>query len=70
MQQFNLEDMASQMELLALYDVRAHKICTSCEDMNKLWKEENAEAFASEVMPYCIEGSFASGRTIPCQVYC
>lgn len=54
--------MASQMELLALYDVRAHKICTSCEDVNKLWEEENA--FGSEVMPYCIEGSFASGRTM------
>ena len=63
MQQFNLEDMASQMELLALYDVRVHKICTSCEDVNKLWEEES-NAIASEVMPYCIEGSFASGRTM------
>jgi len=64
MQQFGLDELATQMESLALYDVRVHKICTSCEEMNKLWDEESNESNASEVMPYCVEGSFAFGRTM------
>ena len=63
MQQFGLDEVATQMESLALYDVRVHKICTSCEEMNMLWEEEK-ESNANEVMPYCDEGSFAYNRTM------
>ena len=63
MQQFSLDELAAQMESLALYDVRVYKICTSCEEINNLWEEEK-ESNASEIMPYCVEGSFAYGRTM------
>ena len=63
LQQFSLDELATQMESLALCDVRVHKICTSCEEINMLWEEEK-ESNANEVMPYCEEGSFAYGRTM------
>jgi len=61
---------------LVQYDVRARKVCTTCQEMNELWEANNAcsididgepctsKAFATEVMPYCTEGSFAYGRTM------
>ncbi|KAL7533406.1 hypothetical protein ACHAXR_005210, partial [Thalassiosira sp. AJA248-18] len=65
---------ADQMQSLVQFDVRAHKICTTCEEMNELWETNNAcdamggpctsKAFAAEIMPYCVEGSFAYGRTM------
>ena len=75
MTQSNLAELAEQMPSVALYDVRAHKVCTTCQDINTLWETNNAcsedpevpctsKSFASEVMPYCIEGSFAHGRTM------
>lgn len=73
----NLGDLTAVVKMqlpgLALYDIRARKVCTTCEDMNAVWEENNkcvdgepctSKAFASEVMPYCVEGSFASGRTM------
>ena len=50
-------------------------MCTTCEEMNKLWEANNAceangpctsktFASASEVMPYCVKGIFAYGRTM------
>ena len=44
---------------MAEYDVRAHKICTSGEEVLSLCEGDDA----SDVMPYCKPGSFASGRT-------
>jgi len=68
-----LGDSAAAMQGLVTYDARAHKVCTTCEEMNKLWEANDAceadgpctsKASASEVMPYCVEGSFAYGRTM------
>jgi len=56
-------EAAALMVGLAQYDVRARKVCTTCQEMNELWDANNA-ASATEVMPYCTEGSFAYGRTM------
>ena len=62
-----------QMRGLVKYDVRAHKICTTCKEANELWGAKHgcdadgpcvSTAFASEVMPYCVEGSFAYDKPI------
>ena len=47
------------LSAMAEYDVRAHKICTSGEEVLSLCEGDDA----SDVMPYCKPGSFASGRT-------
>ncbi|KAL9187693.1 hypothetical protein ACHAXT_006071 [Thalassiosira profunda] len=57
------DTLSSQMESIVQYDVRAHKICTSCEEANELFESTN-NALASETMPYCAAGSFAAGRTM------
>ena len=48
------------LSLMSEYDVRAHKVCTSCEEVYTLW---GGSEDASDAMPYCTPGSFASGRT-------
>jgi len=62
-----------QMAALVKYDLRAHKICATCEEANAMWEAKNAcidgepctsKSFASEVMTYCMESSFAYGRTM------
>lgn len=51
--------LPSMMQSVAKYDVRVQKVCTSCEEINALWGSS-----ASEVMPYCAEGTFQYGRTM------
>lgn len=48
------------LSTMAEYDVRAHKVCTSCEEVYSMW---GGGEDASDAMPYCKPGSFASGRT-------
>jgi len=48
-----------QITSMVTYDVRAKKICSSCEEANALWGES-----ASDAMPYCAEGTFQYGRTM------
>ena len=66
--QEEMEAAKRQMEQLVKYDVRARKVCTSCEEANFLWGSSSGSAAdtdtASSVMPYCKEGGFAYGRTI------
>lgn len=57
-------DVKAQMESLVTYSVRARKVCTSCEEANAIWAKTHADVSASEVMPYCMDGKFAYGRTI------
>lgn len=57
-------DVKAQIESLVTYSVRARKVCTSCEEANAIWEKTHTEVSASEVMPYCMDGKFAYGRTI------
>ena len=48
---------------LVKWNVRVHKICTTCAEMNTLWEKQH-DAQASVAMPYCDTGKFASGKTM------
>jgi len=57
------EEVVSMMESMPLYDVRIWKMCTSCEEANGLWDASHGRS-AGLAMPYCVPGTFASGRTM------
>eukprot|EP00581_Thalassiosira_minuscula_P004944 CAMPEP_0183743126 /NCGR_PEP_ID=MMETSP0737-20130205/65056_1 /TAXON_ID=385413 /ORGANISM="Thalassiosira miniscula, Strain CCMP1093" /LENGTH=1012 /DNA_ID=CAMNT_0025978733 /DNA_START=189 /DNA_END=3226 /DNA_ORIENTATION=- len=57
-----LGEQASQtMAPMVVHDVRVHKICTTCKEINRV---VSSRAFADEVLPYCARGKFAYGRTM------